>query len=140
MVRPQGLNPKKIERKKCDSDVATGVNDGVASFSSWSIPIHNHETHFTRIRGVVATTSTSIWRWIPCTSLPLSHRCILYTWTNCIMVLVFSIWTSKRPTWASRCCIEVFWVTLFLFLGEIIKKTTSPIRVNKFIDQTLYID
>ena len=106
---------QKNERKKDDSDVATGMNDGVASFSSWSISIRNPEKHLMRIKGAVETTSTSIWRWIPWTNLSLTYTHILYIWTNCIMVLVLSIWTSKRPTWASRCCIEVFWVTAFFY-------------------------
>jgi hypothetical protein len=47
-----------------DSDVATGMNYGVASFSSWSKSTCNPKTGLVRIRGSPKTTA-SIWRWTP---------------------------------------------------------------------------
>ena len=41
-----------LKRKKDDSDVATGVNRGVTSFSSWSKSIYNPKMGITRIRGL----------------------------------------------------------------------------------------
>ena len=45
------LNSYFPVRKKDDSDVATGGNYGVASFSSWSKSTCNFEMGITRIRG-----------------------------------------------------------------------------------------
>ena len=42
---------KERKRRKDDFDVATGVNYGVDSFSSWSKCIWNSEMGITKIRG-----------------------------------------------------------------------------------------
>lgn len=54
------------KKKKDDSDVATGVKYGVASFSSWSKSICNLEIDFSRIRGLPKTIAFT-WRWTPWT-------------------------------------------------------------------------
>jgi hypothetical protein len=43
---------RTLERKKDDSDVATGVNYGVTSFLSWAKSIYNPKMGITRIRGL----------------------------------------------------------------------------------------
>lgn len=48
------------KKKKDDSDVATGVKYGVASFSSWSKSICNLEIDFSRIRGLPKTTASPL--------------------------------------------------------------------------------
>ena len=53
---------KKKKEKKDDTDAATGVSYGVASFSSWSKSICNPQMGFTRIRRPPKTIA-SFWRW-----------------------------------------------------------------------------
>lgn len=45
------------EVKKDGADVATGVNQGVASFSSWSVSVCDSEMGITRVRWPLTTTS-----------------------------------------------------------------------------------
>ena len=51
------LFSNKKERKKDDSAVATGMQYGVASFSSWSRSVCNLETGIMRIRETLMTTA-----------------------------------------------------------------------------------
>ena len=50
-----------------DSNVAVGVNSGVASPSSWSKPIYNavSETNMTRIRGLLTKATPSFSKGTP---------------------------------------------------------------------------
>lgn len=49
--KPHSQSSSKKERKKDDFDIATSVNCGVSTFSSWSESICNPETGNTIIRG-----------------------------------------------------------------------------------------
>ena len=51
-LRQYAGDHRTLERKKDDSDVATGVNYGVTSFSSWAKSIYNPKMGITRIRGL----------------------------------------------------------------------------------------
>jgi hypothetical protein len=51
MTDPSVEKERKKERKKDESDIATGVNYGAASTWSWFKSMRNHETGITRNRG-----------------------------------------------------------------------------------------